>query len=262
MITIKEYAKPKSIDEAYALLTSDNKASVIGGGAWQRLGSKTISLAIDLSGLDLSFITETEQTLEIGAMTTVGELERYAGLGELFDGVIPKTVSHIVGTQMRNLVTVGGTVYGRFGFSELITSLLVLECDVVLHKNGTMSMKDFLSAGVRKDILTKIILQKKDMRASYHMFRNTSGSLPIMAVAVSKSSGQYKIAVGARPGVANLANEAMTYLNSHEASPEEIEQAAIVAAEELSFGKDRKASKEYRQEICKMLIKRAVAEVQ
>lgn len=262
MITIDEYVKPKSLDDAYKLLVSDTRAAVIGGGSWQRLSSQAISLAIDLSDLELDYITETAHEIEIGAMTTYGELERSACLTSSFDGLIPRTVRHIVGTQMRNMVTVGGTVYGRFGFSELITSLMVLDCEVLLHKNGKMSLRDFLSSSVKNDILIKIVLRKAAMTASYQLLKITSGSLPILTVAAAKSSSGYRIAVGARPGVASEAKEAMSYLNQHGAGAAEVEEAANIAVGEMTFNQDQRASKEYREELCKVLIQRAVKEVQ
>jgi len=54
---IDEYKKPKTIDEAYSILTAKKNSQIIGGGAYLRLSKKHISTAIDLSNLNLDFIT-------------------------------------------------------------------------------------------------------------------------------------------------------------------------------------------------------------
>jgi CO/xanthine dehydrogenase FAD-binding subunit len=262
MIAIGEYVKPKSAEEAYALLSGRKDASIVGGGLFLRQGSRKIGLAIDLSEAALNYIMETEDTIEIGAMVTFGDIERSALLKKHFSGVLPAAVSGIVGTQFRNMATVGGSVYSRIGFSEFITCLLVLECSVALHGKGEVSLKDFLKQDIKsKDILEKIVLRKEDLCASYQPFKNTYGSLPILSVAASKGERGYAIAVGARPGVAQQAYGAMEFLADKEVKTDTIEQAAEMASDELIFGSDRRASKEYRKQLAKTLVKRALAEV-
>ena len=263
MLTIEEYIKPWSVAEAYTLLTGGRNTAVVGGGAFMRLVSRKIGTAVDLSRAGLNFIRETNDCVEIGAMTTFRQLEQSLPLQNNLDGLIPQTVRNVGGVQLRNMVTVGGTVYGRYGFSELLTGLMVLNVHVVLHKNGTMTLSKFLAHGNPQDILEKVILVKQDLRGSYQVFRNTCGSLPILCVAASKRNGEYRIAVGGRPGVATLARETMAFLNNNrENGVRNPEQAGEIAAGELDFGSDRKAAANYRRELCKVLVKRAVTEVE
>lgn len=262
MMTIDEYVKPKSIGEAYALLTEKPGAAVIGGGLFLKLGAKKIGLAIDLSDAGLAFIRETDGGVEIGAMTTFSDLEKSAVLRKYCGGVIPAAVSGVVGTQFRNMVTVGGTVYGRLGFSELLTCLLALHCRIVLHHGGDKPLKDFLGHdGKEKDILEKIVLPKAEAKACFQTFKNTAGSLPILAAAAMTGADGYTISVGARPGVAALALKAMDYLNAKAPDEGAAAEAAYIASTELDFSSDRRASKEYRRELCKVLVKRALTEV-
>jgi CO/xanthine dehydrogenase FAD-binding subunit len=263
MIAIGEYVKPKSAEEAYALLSGRKDAYVIGGGLFLRRGSRKIGLAIDLSDAGLDFIMETESTIEIGAMATLGDIGRSGLLKKQFCGILPAAVSGIVGTQLRNIATAGGSVYSRIGFSELITCLLVQNCSVTLHGKGEVSLKDFLKQGVKsKDILEKIVIRKEEVRASYQPFKNTYGGLPILSVAASRGERGYAIAVGARPGIAQLAEGATEFLSGKDIKAVMIEKAAEMASEELTFGSDRRASKEYRKQLAKTLIKRALAEVE
>lgn len=73
---IKDYIRPKSLEEAYELLSSNKNSRILGGGAFLRLGSKRINTAIDLCDLDLNYIKETDEGIEIGAMTTFRDLEK------------------------------------------------------------------------------------------------------------------------------------------------------------------------------------------
>ena len=131
LVTIANYLRPESLSEAYEL--NQKKANrVLGGMMWLRLCSPRIQNAIDLSGLDLDYIKETEEAFEIGAMCSLRSLETHPGLETYFRGAIKESVRHIVGVQFRNQATVGGSIYGRFGFSDVLTCLLALDTEVVL----------------------------------------------------------------------------------------------------------------------------------
>ena len=47
-------------------------------------------------------------------------------------------MSHIVGVPFRNCATVGGSVFSRFGFSDLTCALLALDASVVLYRGGEL----------------------------------------------------------------------------------------------------------------------------
>ena len=96
MLTINEYRKVESLEEAYELNQKKNN-KIIAGGVWMKIGDRRIATAIDLSGLGLDQITETDTEFVIGAMTTLREIEKHAGLAAYTDGAIRESVRHIVG---------------------------------------------------------------------------------------------------------------------------------------------------------------------
>ena len=57
-------------------------------------------------------------------MVTLGQLEGHDGLAAFTQGAMKEAVRHIVGTQFRNMATVGGSISGRFGFSDIWTLFL------------------------------------------------------------------------------------------------------------------------------------------
>lgn len=260
MFSIQNLVQPNSIEEAYNILISKRNNRVLGGCAFLRLGSKRIATALDLSKLDLAFIKEQDGYIEIGALTTYRDLEVSAILVNSFNGVVPKAVSNIIGVQFRNMVTVGASVYAKYGFSDLITALLVLDTEVELYKAGRMSLRDFLNRPRERDILTRIFIRKNQRQASYHDLRKSASDFPILNVAVSKLDNQWIITVGARPHKAVIAHKASEELSKN-ASNENIECLADLVAQELSFGTNARATAKYREAICKTLVKRAITEV-
>lgn len=261
MITIQDYIFPKSIEEAYEILNKRRSNTIIGGSAFLRMGSKEIGTAIDLSNLHLNYISEMDETIEIGGMTTFREIETNSILLKYFDGILSESVKNIVGVQLRNIVTVGATVYSRYGFSDFITALLSLDADVVLYHGGKISLEEFLENGSKKDILVKIIIPKTDRKASFQMMRNSKSDYGILNVSVSNYDKDWKVVVGARPRRAKVAKNASKYLSGSKVEIEDIEYAAILAVNELNFGSNMRGSKQYREAICKVLVKRAIMEV-
>lgn len=263
MATFGDYVKPKSIEEAYEIVGKKKPARVMGGGMYMRMGSRRIGLLVDLAEAGLDYINETDDSVEIGAMTTFRTMETSEVLNRCFDELIKDSVRDVIGVQFRNLVTIGGTVYAKHGFSDLIPSLLALDARVVFVNSGEVSLEDYLREdGYRKqDIIEKIILPKKEVKASYQSMRLSKGDYAILVVSVAKSNEGVKIAVGARPKSAILAKEAMEVLGTGDLTEENVIEASKKAAEELTFGTNTRGSKEYRKEICKVLVKRALKEV-
>ena len=123
MLTIKDYCLAESIQQAYEL-NRKKQNRILGGGIWLKCCHFPIQTAIDLSGLGLEGITETEEGFEIGAMTSLRQLETHEGLNACTCGAVKEALRHIVGTQFRNCATVGGSLFGRFGFSDVLTLFL------------------------------------------------------------------------------------------------------------------------------------------
>jgi len=258
---IAKFIRPRAIDEAF-IAVRDQKGFPIGGGGWSRMNSRKIPLAVDLSGLGLRFIRRKGETIEIGAMSTARDIETSDDLRESFGPFFSSTVAHIVGVQLKNMVTLGGTVAGRYGFSDLNTSLLALGARVVLYQDGIYDFETFLNN--RKNgpfLLEKVILPADTCRASFQSVRNTRNDFPILNAAASFQSNEWRIAVGARPGAARLAVRAAEMLGGISVPESDlIEHAAEAAANELVFGDDLRADADYRRAVCRTLVSRAVQE--
>lgn len=261
LITIGKYIKAATLDEAYELLQVKN-AHVFGGGAFIKMGKKRISTAIDLSKLNLNYIEDREDHFALGGMTTFYDVESSTLLKDEYGSFMRDSVKDLIGVQLRNMVTYGATAASRYGFSDPNTALLALGGTVKFHNAGIIPIEDYFDHGIdAKDILTEITIPKSFDFLSFKAFRNSKGDYAMLNCAVSKKSGSFRIVVGARPNRSKLATEAMKFINSSALNPENIEKAAIIASEELTFGSNSRASADYRRELCKVLVKRALMEV-
>ena len=150
MLKIKEYTKVESLEEAYQL-NQKRTACLIGGMVWLKMGNRNVSMAIDLSGLGLDTIEEDENEFRIGCMTSLRSLELHKGLADYTNGAMRESVRHIVGVQFRNCATVGGSIFGRYGFSDVLTMFLAMDSYVELYKGGIIPMKEF--AQMKKEVV-------------------------------------------------------------------------------------------------------------
>ena len=258
---IQRYVRPKSLDEAYSLVR-DEKGFLIGGGAWSRMNARTIDLAVDLSSLDLRYITTKSSRLEIGAMATARDIERSSEVEKAIGSILSDAVAHIVGVQLRNIITVGGTVAGKYGFSDLITALLALDAKVALYNEEEITLEEYLgSKSSGPKLIEKVIIETGDVQAAYTSVRKSHTDFAVLNVAAACRGGKWRVAVGARPGPAVLSAEAEKSLASTSTpSEEDARKAGDAAASELNFGSDLRGSSDYRKEICGVLVRRAIEE--
>ena len=260
---INSYHTVKSLEEASNLLDANKQNAIVAGGAWMRLSSKEIETAIDLSGLGLDQIVETEDAYEIGAMATLRQVEKQAGIKKHYDGALSNALSHMMGVPIRNLATIGGSIIGKYSFSDIITPLLVMNVELEFYKKGRISLEEFLASRDRsKDVLVKVIIKKEEAKGYFKKMQKTGLDFAVVNVAISKKDGLIKIAVGARPSLAKFADEAMEFINGKKVITEEvILETAEIAGKELKFGTNSKASEEYRRNIAIAYIKRGLREV-
>ena len=203
MITIQKYIRAQSLEEAWTL-NQNKRNRILGGMLWLRLGKGSINTAIDLSDLGLNAIEENGEEFSIGAMATLRDIELHKGLNTYSSGAIVNAVKDIVGVQFRNMATVGGSIWGRFGFSDVLTVFLAMDSYVELYKGGIIPLEQF--AGMKKDndILVRLIVKKTPCKVVYSSMRNQSTDFPVLACAVSRMNGEYRASIGARPARAIL----------------------------------------------------------
>lgn len=256
MYTAREYIFPASLEEAHALLSASRRNRIIGGGCWMALGRGRYGKLIDVSRICPSEVRLEDGRLILGGAATLRELETSPEAAGLLGGMLCKCVRPIVGVQLRCSATIGGSLYARFGFSDVLTALLACDATVSLYQGGDVPIAEFAAMPYARDIVLSASLPADARRAAMRTLRLTSTDLPILTVAASELDGHWRIAIGARPGRAQLALQAAAALEAG-GSPED---AGKAAAAELAFGSNMRASAAYRQTVAKALVQQAIEE--
>ena len=252
MLKIKQYARPETLEEAYELCQKKGNR-ILGGMLWLKMQDINVNTAIDLQALQLNTIEETESEYRIGCMVSLRQLELHEGLNDLTQGALSQSLAHIVGFQFRNLATIGGSIWGRFGFSDVLTLFMAIDAKVELYEHGIMSIEEFADIPrTVRDLLVRIIVPKVRRTTVYRSQRNASTDFPVLACAVSKTADTVCCSVGARPGKAIIVREL----------PDDPAEAAEYAVSRLSFGTNLRGSREYRMQICKVLVRRAMEQLE
>lgn len=251
MFRAEDYVKVDSLAEAYELCQK-RSSLVVGGMVWLKMTNMTKRTIIDLSGLGLDKIEETEEEFQIGAMCVLRQLETHEGLNRCFNGIFKECTRHIVGVQMRNCATVGGSIFARLGFSDILTAMMALDTWVELYHGGTMPLAEFAARPVRrddKDILVRIIIKKDGRKAAYITQRNTKTDFPLIACCVSCWGNIWYVSVGARPSRAQV-------VKIKDDGYDSLAELAREAADSFTYGTNTRGSGEYRRQLAAVYIRR------
>ena len=260
MIRIQNYVMAESLEQAYQL-NQNKRSRIIGGMLWLKMSNIAVHTAIDLSRLGLNEIEETEEEFSIGAMTTLRQLELHEGLNAYANGAVAKAVHDIVGVQFRNMATVGGSLFGRFGFSDVLTVFLAMDAYVELYRGGIVPLETFANMEKDRDILVRLIVKKKPGCFAYQAMRNQRTDFPILTCAASKVDGEYRVVVGARPARARVLRDEKGLLSGG-VNEESAKAFAAFAAETLPTGGNVRGTAEYRTHLIRVLTRRTLMELE
>lgn len=255
MITIQNYVRAESLEQAYEL-NQKKSARILGGMLWLKMAKNTVGTAVDLSGLGLDTIEETGEGFSIGAMVTLRQLEQHPGLNACTGGAFAKALAPIVGVQFRNMATVGGSVWSRFGFSDVLTLLLALDTTVELYKGGLVPLETFAAMPYDRDLLVRVHIRKTPGRVAYEAMRIQRTDLPVLTCAVSDMGG-VRAVIGARPGKPVVLRDEKGLL----AGGISKESAAVFAADvaaRVPMGANSRGSAAYRTHLAEVLTRRCV----
>ena len=232
MRVIREYKRAESLEEAWQL-NQKKSNRVLGGMVWLKMGKMQIGTAIDLSGLGLDTIEETGEEFRIGCMVTLRDLE---------------------------LATVGGSIYGRYGFSDVLTMFLTMDSYVELYKGGIIPLKEYAKMPYDRDILVRLIVKKEKAAFDYQSVRNSQTDFPVLTCAAAKTEAGYRFSIGARPGKAVLFELADADIQAADVE-NMAENAAKCVKEQVETGSNTRGSAEYRKHLAGVLVRRAVCKL-
>lgn len=233
---IREYVQPNDVNEAYEKLVGRKRAVVMAGGIFLRLQKRTVPLVIDLSSLNIGDVKITGNRMTLGAMTTLRQIET----DERLPLILRHAMVNIAGVAVRNMATVGGSIMGRYPFSDVATALLALNADLHFHSKGLVSLETFLMEGLEEEDLLLEITFDMPVASGYKAFKKTYTDFALVNVGLVKKE-RFEISIGARPF------RAKRYVVT------DLEDLDLVI-DAFDFGTDQRASAAYRKVLARALL--------
>jgi carbon-monoxide dehydrogenase medium subunit len=276
-----EFSSPSSMAEALKLLAQNGSpAKVIAGGTDLVVQMKNKLAApkkvINLMGIpDLTGIKKKGRGLRIGALVKHAALEGSPLLKEGW-GILAEAAHKLGSPQIRNLGTVGGNLANASPAADTACPLLVLEAEAVLaskKKERRVPLHSFFR-GPGKTVLGKGEIVKEilippvpagSVWAYLKLGRRKSLDLALTSVAVlltldpkTKICHRARVALGAVAPTPLRAKDTERFLEGKTLDDDVIREAGERAQKECRPISDVRASAEYRKEMVKVLVGRAI----
>jgi len=273
-----EYEKPGTLEEALRLLSEKGpEAMIYAGGSdvlvSMREGEIKPKYLIDIKGLkELCNIKSENGHLSLGPLVTWNFLINSDSLPGRLD-IFREAAKVFASPQVRNVATVGGNICTASPSCDMGPVLLVLDTELeVVGKEGkrTVPIGDFFrgrkqTSLAKDEILTgiRVKIPSESTGTAFLKRRRTGVDLAIVnvAVAVEAKKGVFenvKIALGGVAPTPMRAARAEEELRGVACSDENVKNAAQTASGETSPIGDVRASAEYRREVSKVLVRRAI----
>jgi aerobic carbon-monoxide dehydrogenase medium subunit len=266
-----EYRRAESVEDAIRFLSEDEGAKILAGGhsllPLMRVRLARPSTLVDIGRIrDLSYIREDGDRVAIGALTRHHDVANSEALQELCP-IVSYAASGIGDPQVRHVGTIGGSVAHADPASDLPSVLLALGAEMVIGGAGgatrSVAAADFFKGLFEPDlapneVLTEVRVPKTAGRGwSYLKFHRRAQDWALVGVAALAGNG-------ADPAIAltNMGDRPLraTGVEQSLAGGDDPATAAQRAAEGTSPPSDSFASAEYRQELAKVLVRRALEE--
>ncbi len=262
-MNIEKLYRASSCEDALKTLKEDPKNVIVGGGTWLKLTGREIKTAILLDDLSLDTISTSDDVITIGAMTPLHKIEQQDELRTMYDGLFDKTLKQVMGVGLRNMATIGGTIAGRYGFSDIITSLLAMDARVVFYQKGEMQLETFLKTrGKLDDLLISVKIPRREGRGFFKKVATTQLDFAQLNLAITKSNEATYIVIGSRPGIAQNASKAARFVVEQKHLDDSVIKVATdIALNEVTLSSNNKASSSYRERLARTYIERGLKAV-
>jgi len=261
-----DYSRASSVEEAISLLGSHEDAKLLAGGQSllpaMKLRLARPSMLVDIGRLrDLSYVREDGNVIAIGALTRHHDVAASDALHDLCP-ILSYAAGEIGDPQVRHMGTIGGSVAHGDPAGDMPSVLLALDAEFVARgPNGTRTIasRDFFTSLFETDlhqdeVLTEIRVPKTGGRGwSYIKFNRRAQDWAIVGVA-ALNGGAPAISL-THIGLTPMRAVAVERALADGADPE---TAAQHAAEGTAPPDDSFASAEYRRELAKVLVRRAI----
>jgi len=279
-----EYAEPTTIESAIGLLAESNgTAKIMAGGTdlFLQLAKKVkkTDCVVDISRIQgLDYIEYDKQIgARIGALAAVRSIELSPVLLQQYP-VLSQAAGKIGSVAIRNVGTIGGNLCNASPSAETAPALIGLSAKVKImgiDVERVIPLEEFFkgpgqSALSNEEMMTEIQVPvpAPNSKGVYlkHAIRG-SIELAIVGVAVvmdfdDEICSDIKIVLGAVAPTPIRAKEAEKIIKGNKLDDALIEKCARIASEESKPITDVRASTEYRKEMVKVLVRKAIKTIE
>jgi carbon-monoxide dehydrogenase medium subunit len=272
---ITSYVRARSVEEAVQILRERcGKAVPLAGGTSLSLHLPAgVDTLVDLSQAGLSGVRETPDHVVIGALTPLADLAASPVVQTAFDGVLAKAAGKVAATPLRNRITLGGNAVQVYWWSDLPAVLLALDAQFVLQATGERRLPaaEFFANQPRRmlaphELVTQVLLPKGEwpVQAAHVKVARTGFDFAALSVCcVCHMDGprvaQAAVTLGAVRPLPVRVQAAEDEIVGKVPDRHAVVNAAARAAGAVDPAQDVRYSKEYRTQLIKVWVKRALS---
>jgi CO/xanthine dehydrogenase FAD-binding subunit len=285
MVRRLKYLRPATPMEACAMKAKHGKMARFWAGGTDLLlqwreGMVDLEYCIDLSFLSaLDYIKHSGDHICIGALTKIASIEESNVVKNLLPA-LSQAASQMATPQIRNIATMGGNLCNASPSADLAMPLLAFggEARLLSVSGGRcIALEDFF-LGVNETALKenellaeiKVPISPLHIAATFLKFGRTAVDIALVNTSVSialdnkgtcSEAGIVLGAVAPVPMRAKGAERLLIGASIAQLNKDYVEEVSIKAASETKPITDWRASAEFRQEISKILVSRAMEDV-
>ncbi len=264
-----DYARPRSVEAAVALLAERPEAKVLAGG--QTLGPMLNlrlvqpELLIDITRIAELVRATEDDGLSIGACVSHAAIED-GRVGDVTDGFLPRVAHGIAYRAVRTRGTVGGSLAHADPAADWLSALLALGAELEIagpEGRRRVALRDFVRGAMETDLAAAEIIvairvprPNKGSRFGFHKIcRKTGEFAEAIGVAAIDAGGGFLMAVGGGSGRPILLDDPARLLKDADPlSPQGVDlDLAMAALRDAGLGGD-----DYELQIHAVAMRRAL----
>jgi len=281
---LRAFHRPTTIAQALRLFRTERRrggrgAFVAGATDVVVLGDRRLRFLVDVTNLPLRYIRRRGGRWAIGATSRMADLEHSAELRRFANGALAEAAGTCGSLQIRNLATIGGNLANASPACDTAPPLLALDASVVIagpRGRRTIPLDQFfrgvnrtaLDGGLLVEILIPAASIPRGGRAawSFQKLGRLKSDIAVVnaATGIVVDKGGHctwaRIALGAVAPTPLRARRAEASLVGQVPDRAAIEAAAARAAGEAKPVSDVRSTADYRREMSRLLVARALAE--
>jgi aerobic carbon-monoxide dehydrogenase medium subunit len=273
-----EYFAPGTVDEAVSLLAEHEGSKVLAGGhsliPLMKLRIASPEVIVDINGIrGLSYIRESGEAIDIGALTRLSEIQ-YSPLLERLCPIMGETAAVIADPQVRNRGTIGGNLAHGDPANDFPPTMLALGASFQIvggRGRHTTAAEDFFvdlfTVSLDHDeILTEVTVPAAPQRtgSAYLKFERKIGDFSTVSVAAQLTLGRdgkvsaAGIGLGGVGPTALKPKKAEAMLVGEKPTDELIMDAASECAKASRPVSDLRGSAEYKKDMVRVFASRSL----